>query len=201
MARSLTRSTKGALRLLDDGENVIAAVLLHLGLPMNSVDPEHLRQVQDLLTQTKPLVQAYTSDAYKERLISGQAWVSLGWSGDLVQAADEAKEVNVVVPSAARCSGPTAWRFPKGVENIDLAHAFIDFLLDPEIAARNAQAVHFATPNLAAQAQLPPAVRADARIYPPDGSARPLPVLEEPGPGHRPDRRGVASRAAGVSWL
>ena len=64
------------ITMLDDPENVIAAVLLHLGLPMNSLDPQHLARAKQLLAEQKPLVQAYTSDAYKDRLISGEAWVA-----------------------------------------------------------------------------------------------------------------------------
>jgi spermidine/putrescine transport system substrate-binding protein len=56
---------------------------------------------------------------------------------------------------------------PKGAENLDLAHQFIDFLLDPAVAVRNALKVNYATPNVAARQQLPPAMLADESIYPP----------------------------------
>src|SRR4051794_25315156 len=74
---------RGRIMMLDDMENVVAAALSQLGLPMNSVDPRHLEQAELLLVKQRPLVQAYTSDAYRERLITGDAWAALGWSGDL----------------------------------------------------------------------------------------------------------------------
>lgn len=158
---------KGRITMLDDAENVVAAVLVHLGLPLNSIEPEHLARAQKLLVRQRPLVKAYTSDAYKELLIAGQAWASLGWSGDLRQAADEEPQVKVVVPESGTMMWVDSMAIPKAAENALLAHKFIDFLLRPEVAARNAQAVKFATPNVAARDKLPPEMRDDPTIYPP----------------------------------
>jgi spermidine/putrescine-binding protein len=174
--------------MLDDMENVVAAVLGHLGLPLNSVEPEHLAQAQRLLLAQKPLVQAYTSDSYRERLIAGDAWASLGWSGDLLQAdaALESSSGSILLPSttaagsrryAARVrviippNGTLVWMdsmaIPRAARNVELAHEFIDYLLDPAVAALNAQKVNYATPNAAARALLPADMLADERIYPP----------------------------------
>ncbi|MDX1945519.1 MAG: spermidine/putrescine ABC transporter substrate-binding protein [Pirellulaceae bacterium] len=158
---------RGRITMLDDPENVIAAVLLHLGLPMNSLDPGHLAQAKELLARQKPLVQAYTSDAYKDRLISGEAWVALGWSGDLLQAADESEEVRVIVPATGTLIWIDSLAIPRAARNVDLAHRFIDFLLRPEIAVKNAEAVYYATPNLTARGQLPAEMRDDPVIFPP----------------------------------
>jgi spermidine/putrescine-binding protein len=162
---------KGRITMLDDLENVIAAVLLHLGKPLNSVAAADLLAAKQLLLQQKPLVQAYTSDAYRERLIAGDAWVSLGWSGDLLQAADIAAEqghtVNVVVPVTGTLKWLDSMAIPRRAMDVELAHRFIDHLLDAGVAARNAEHVHYATPNLAAFTKLTPEMAADQRIYPP----------------------------------
>src|SRR5207302_1568977 len=63
-------ANRGRITMLDDMENVVAAALAHLGWPLNSVEPDHLEAAQRLLIEQKPLVQAYTSDSYRERLIS-----------------------------------------------------------------------------------------------------------------------------------
>ncbi len=158
---------RGRITMLDDAEHSVAVALMHLGKPMNSVDEQDLAAAQKLLSEQRPLVQAYTSDAYKEKLIAGNAWASLGWSGDLLQAADEEPQVRVIIPE----KGTTIWldslALCKGAKNLELAHRFINFLLDPEIAARNAQYVHYATPNREALALLPAEVRNDPAIYPP----------------------------------
>ena len=164
-------ANRGRITMLDDAENVVAATLLMLGLPMNSVAPSDLRKAQDALLEQKPLVQAYTSDAYKERLISGDAWASLGWSGDLIQAADTAQEegldVQVIVPATGTMRWLDSMAIPRAATNPELAHRFIDFLLDPAIAKRNAEHVHYPTPNRAAFLMLAADDQHDANVYPP----------------------------------
>jgi spermidine/putrescine transport system substrate-binding protein len=155
------------ITMLDDAEHAVAMALQHLGRPANSVKLSDLDEAQKLLIAQRPLVQAYTSDAYKEKLVAGDAWVSLGWSGDLRQAADLDENVRVIVPE----KGTTIWldslAIPRAAPNAQLAHRFINFLLDPEVAARNAEYVHYATPNLAALKRLPADERNDASVYPP----------------------------------
>jgi spermidine/putrescine-binding protein len=167
------RNNRGRITMLDDMENVVAAVLGHLGYPLNSVDVDHLAAVQRLLIEQKPLVQAYTSDAYRERLITGDAWAALGWSGDLLQADSELQKSNpnarvkVIIPRGGTMLWIDSMVIPKAAQNVDLAHAFIDYLLEPNIAALNAQKVNYATPNAAARTLLPAAMLADESIYPP----------------------------------
>jgi spermidine/putrescine transport system substrate-binding protein len=162
---------QGRITMLDDLENVVGIVLMMLKRPLNSVDPQDLEDVKDKLLSQRPLVQAYTSDSYRERLISGDAWISLGWSGDLLQAADIATEqghtVNVVVPVTGTLKWLDSMAIPRRATDVELAHRFIDHLLDASVAARNAKHVHYATPNLAAFAKLTPEMAADQRIYPP----------------------------------
>jgi spermidine/putrescine-binding protein len=163
---------RGRITMLDDMENVVAAVLSHLGLPLNSVDPAHLAAAQRLLIQQKPLVQAYTSDSYRERLIAGEAWAALGWSGDLLQADGELEKsgrrggrVRVIIPPGGTMIWIDSMVIPKASQNVELAHAFIDYLLDPAVAALNAQKVNYATPNAAARQLLPAAMLANESIY------------------------------------
>jgi spermidine/putrescine transport system substrate-binding protein len=189
---------RGRVTMLDDMENVVAAALSHLGFPLNSVESEHLAAAQKLLVAQRPLVQAYTSDSYRERLISGEAWAVLGWSGDLMQADSELEKqgsgftvqgsggregtgdreqeagdrgerarVRTIVPEGGTMLWFDSMVIPAAARNVELAHEFINHLLEPEIAAMNAEKVNYATPNLAAKALLPPKMLAEESIYPP----------------------------------
>lgn len=161
------RRYRGRITVLDDLEATIGAALMHLGYPLNSVDPQHLAAAAQLLRAQRPLLQAYTSDSYKERLIAGEAWVALGWSGDLVQASQEEERIDVIVPQGGTMLWVDSMAIPRAARRPDLAHTFIDFLLDPHVARDNALAVQYATPNTAAFRLLPDEVRADLRVYPP----------------------------------
>lgn len=155
---------KGRITMLDDAENTVAAVMLYLGHPMNSTDPAHLEEARQALLRQRPLVQAYTSDGYKEKLIKGEAWVALGWSGDILQAARENANVQAVIPA----SGTMVWvdniAIPRGAQHVELAHVFIDFLLEPEIAARNANFVRYPTPNRDARPLLSEEMQSDPAV-------------------------------------
>lgn len=158
---------RGRITMLDDMENVVAAAMLQLGFPLNSVEADHLAQARELLVAQKRLVQAYTSDSYRERLLTGQAWAALGWNGDLQQAAAENDDIHVVIPKSGTLIWLDSMVIPKAARHVELAHAFIDFLLEPAIAARNAVARQYPSPNIAAREQLPQAMREDQVIYPP----------------------------------
>jgi spermidine/putrescine-binding protein len=158
---------KGRITMFDDAENVVATVLLYLGYPMNSTDDEHLAKVKEVLIKQRPLVQSYTSDAFKEKLIKGEAWVVLGWSGDILQAAGENENIRAVVPETGTMIWVDAMAIPKDAKNKRLAHEFINFLLEPEIAARNANTVRYASPNVTAREYMTKDLLDDPAIYPP----------------------------------
>jgi spermidine/putrescine transport system substrate-binding protein len=179
------RRYRGRITMLDDLENVVAAVLMFLGRPLNSVDRHDMLAAKQLLLQQKPLVQAYTSDAYRERLIAGDAWASLGWSGDLLQAAEIAAEqgdtVDVIVPRQGTLLWLDSLAIPARATSVPLAHRFIDYLLSVPVAVSNAEYVHYATPNAAAKAKLDPESAADPRIYPPAATLARCQWLEDRG--------------------
>jgi len=159
---------KGRITMLDDPEHVTALAMLYLGRPVNSTEHDDLQDAQRLLAEQRGLVQAYTSDDYKERLIRGDTWVALGWSGDLLQAQGEDETIRVVLPEQGTLLWVDAMCIPIASRRSDLAHAFIDFLHEPRRAAQNAEFVRYATPNLAAQELLPEDLRSDATVYPSD---------------------------------
>ena len=173
---------RGRITMLDDLENTVAAVLLHLGLPLNSVEPAHLQKARQLLLEQKPLLQAYTSDSYKERLISGDAWAALGWSGDLSQAAREEARIAVVVPRQGTMMWLDSMVIPRAARNAALAHRFINFMLSPETAERNALAVQYATPNATARARLPQSMLSNESIYLPAATLAQCDWLRNRGP-------------------
>lgn len=173
---------KGRITMLDDPENVVAIVLVKLGLPMNSTDPEHLAKAEQHLIAQRDLVQAYTTDDFKERLIRGDSWVALGWSGDLLQARAENPYIKLVLPEEGTMLWVDTMCVPATSKNVELAHAFIDFLNEPEIAAQNAAFVRYATPNRAARELLPDDLRDDPTVYLPESYADRCHWLQDKGP-------------------
>ena len=84
--------------------------------------------------------------------------MAVGYSGDILQARDRAAEAanNVNVAYSIPKEGALMWldsfAIPADAPHPDEAHAFINFMLRPEIAARNSNFVFYANGNLASQA-------------------------------------------------
>jgi spermidine/putrescine transport system permease protein len=158
---------KGRIVMMNDKEHVLAAALLYLGLPMNSTDDADLAKARDLLLRQRPWVQAYETDTIKEKLIKGEAWVALGWNGDILQARSEAPEVKCIVPESGTLMWVDSMAIPKDAPNPELAHAFINYLLRPDVAVRNARKVRYASPNKAARPLMDADLLHDPAVYPP----------------------------------
>ena len=104
-------------------------------------------------------------------MVNGEAAVALTWSGQAADMMWDNEDIDYIVPE----EGSNLWFdnmvIPRTAKNIDGAHAFINFMLDAEIAAQNADYVGYSTPNLAAMDFMDPEVIEDERYYP-DEEAR-----------------------------
>jgi spermidine/putrescine-binding protein len=173
---------KGHVTMLDDAEHAFAIALIHLRHPPNSTNRSHLEEAKSLLLRQRPLILEYTSDRYKDELDDGSAWASLGWNGDLAQARAKNPKVKVLIPE----SGTIVWvdniAVLKASGNRRLAHAFVNFLLDPEVAAKNATSLGYATPNKTAAERIPAAEKEDPVIYPPQTLLEKCELLRHHGP-------------------
>lgn len=174
--------SSGRITMLDDAEHNVAVALMHLGRDMNSLADDDLAAAKKLLLDQKPLVQAYTSDSFKERLMAGDSWVALGWSGDLMQAKAERPEIRVIVPASGTMLWIDSMAIPHDAKHAELAHEFIDFLLEPAVAARNAELVKYASPVTAARSLISPELAEDPAVYPPESTLEKCGWLQDRGP-------------------
>jgi putrescine transport system substrate-binding protein len=96
----------------------------------------------------------------------------VGWSGDVKQAqrrATEAKngvEIGYSIPKEGAQMFFDNLAIPRDAAHVAEAHAFIDYLLRPEVAASNSNLVAYANGNLASQKFIDTAVLDDRSIYP-----------------------------------
>lgn len=144
----------GKFSMLDDERETPGAALKFLGNSLNDTDPAALQQAQDLLIAQKPLLAAYNSADVNRKLASGEYVIAHAWSGTAMQArnglGDEFSgnpNIEFVIPR----EGGTIWMdnlvILKDSPNAYTAHVFIDFLMRPAIAARNAEYIGYITPS------------------------------------------------------
>lgn len=174
-------SLKGKVFLVDGAREVIGMGLNSLGESLNSKDETLLREATDKLITLSPNIKAIIGDEITPLMINNEAAVALTWSGQAADMMWENEELDFAVPK----EGSNLWFdnfvIPKTADNVDGAHAFINFMLDAENSAQNNDYVGYSTPNKAAMTLMDPEVIEDERFYPGEELRERLEVYENLG--------------------
>lgn len=157
---------KNQILLADGAREVMGMSLNSLGYSLNETDEDKLQEAKANLMDLTPNVKAIVGDEIKLLLANEEAGIGVVWSGDANEIMSENEDLNYVIPS----EGSNVWFdnvvIPKTAENVEGAHAFINFMLRPDIAAKNTDYVGYSTPNKDALKLLDAEVREDERFYP-----------------------------------
>ncbi|VVN95865.1 polyamine ABC transporter substrate-binding protein [Pseudomonas fluorescens] len=158
---------------LDSADEMLPAVLNYMGLNPNSENPEDYKKAEAKLMAVRPYVTYFHSSKYISDLANGDICVAAGFSGDIFQAkaraAEAGKGVDIayVIPK----EGGNLWfdllAIPKDASNVKEAHAFINYLLKPEVIAQVSDYVGYANPNPGSDKLMEESIRNDEAVYPP----------------------------------
>ncbi|MBR3927963.1 MAG: spermidine/putrescine ABC transporter substrate-binding protein [Clostridia bacterium] len=134
--------------MLKSYRDTIGITLKMLGYPINTHDEEALNAAKEALIQQKKdgIVQGYLVDEVKDKMIGGEAAMAVMWSGDAMYAIMENDSLEYVIPEEGSNVWLDAMCIPKTCENVEAAHAFIDFMCRPDIAYKNMQYIYYSTP-------------------------------------------------------
>ena len=169
----------GRVLMLDDARETLGAALKRLGRSLNTRDEPWLRRAQALLLEQKPLVKTYDSANYHDVLASGDVWLAQGWNGQFAKAMERHPDLRYVLPKEGASLFIDSLVVPRGAPHPELAHAFIDFTLEAETAAEICRTMGYSSPNHAALALLPPSLRANAAVFPPEQDVARLELMED----------------------
>ncbi|MBA1272982.1 extracellular solute-binding protein [Stutzerimonas azotifigens] len=157
---------------LDSPTEILPAALHYLGFQPDSGKADELKKAEDLFMQIRPHVAYFHSSKYISDLANGNICVAIGYSGDIYQAksrAEEAKNnVNVGynIPNEGAGSFFDMLAVPADAKNVESAHAFLDYLMKPEVMAAITDYVQFPNANAAATPLVDESIRNDPGIYP-----------------------------------
>ena len=179
------------VHMLDSADDILPAALHYLGIDPNSVKQADLDKAADLMMKIRPSVRKFHSSEYLNALASGEICLVVGWSGDIKQAQKRAAEAKnaaknvakngVVIGYAIPKQGAQMWfdnlAIPKDAAHVAEAYAFINYLLKPEVAAKNSNLVSYANGNLASQKFVDRAVLDDRGVYPDAASMQRLYIV------------------------
>jgi len=157
---------------LEDPTDMVGTVLLWLGKNPNSESEADLQLAEEALLKVRPYIRTIHSSQYIEDLANGEVCIAVGYSGDVLQARDRAaeagKEIDIryVIPREGALMWFDTLAIPADAAHPGNAHAFINYLLRPDVAAANSNFVNYATANAAALKLVNEDLRNDAGIYP-----------------------------------
>jgi putrescine transport system substrate-binding protein len=165
---------------IDEPTDVIPLAMLYLGRDPNSLDPKDLADAERLLAGVRPYIRYFSSAKMLIDLPNEEVCLAMSWSGDYAQAMLRAEQVGRPVPLAYTVPSEGAlawfdlWFIPADAPHPDNAHLFLNYLLRPEVAAAIVRETRYATPNLPAIGLLPPEIRDDPAVFPPESMRRSL---------------------------
>lgn len=158
---------------LDSADEMMPTVLNYMGLNANSTNPEDYKKAEAKLLAVRPYVTYFHSSKYIADLANGDICVAIGFSGDMFQAkaraAEAGKGMNIAysIPKEGGALWFDMLAIPKDAANAKEAHAFINYLLKPEVIAQVSDSVGYANPNPGSDKLMEQSIRTDASVYPP----------------------------------
>nr|WP_246806199.1 polyamine ABC transporter substrate-binding protein [Rhizobium lusitanum] len=160
--------------MLDSPTDVIPAALRYLGLDPNSTKQEDFKKAEDLLTAVRPFVRKFHSSEYINALANGDICVAFGYSGDVLQARNRAAEAKngVKISYSIPKKGAQMWfdvmAIPADAPHVAEAHAFLNYIMKPEVIAKASNFTAYANGNKASQQFVSKDVLEDPAVYPTD---------------------------------
>ena len=163
---------KCGISILDAPSEILGAVLIYLGRDANSEKPEDLKAAEKVLMSVRPYIRLINSSKYIEDLANGEICLALGWSGDVLQASNRAKEagkgisIKYNIPKEGSVMFFDNFAIPADASHVKNAHLFIDYMSRADVAAKNSNFLSYANSNAASWASITPEIKGNPNIFP-----------------------------------
>ena len=157
---------KNKVLVLDGNREALGMALQSLGYSLNSKNENELHAAEVKLKELKPNVRAVLNEEIKTMMKLEEAPIGMGYSGDAAAVAEENPNVQYILPKDGSAVWTDNFAIAHTAVNVEGAYAFINFMLRPENAARNAEYVGYSTPNEKAKELMDPEVTSDETFYP-----------------------------------
>ena len=158
------------IALWDTPSEMFPIVLNYLGKDPKGSNPADIKAAAEVLKAIRPDVKRF-SPSIIDQLPRGEICLAAGNGGDLNLAKARSEEVknNVgieVLTPKGMGFWIESWLIPVDAKNVANAHKYIDYTLDPEVAAKNGIAVTFAPASKPAREKMPAKLVATRSIFP-----------------------------------
>jgi len=157
---------RGRMTMLNDFRETIGAGLKYLGYSVNSRNEDEINAAADQVIQWRANLAKFESEQYKNGIATAEFLVVHGYSGDILQVMQEDSGVNFLYPKEGAIISCDYLAIPKTAPEVGLAHQFINFLYEPQMAALNMKSTLFISPNKEAYQYLDPALKNNLILFP-----------------------------------
>lgn len=171
----------GRMTMMNDAREALGAALKTLGYSINSRSKEEIEQAADLLISWKYHLAKFENEQYKSGLINGEFLISQSYSSDILQVQRESKNVSFAFPQEGTILAIEQITIPIKAPNAELAHAFINFMLEPKAAALNIERTHALTPVISSYKLLPEHLRVSPILFPSEEQKNNMEKIEDLG--------------------
>ena len=156
---------RGRMTMFNDMRETIGAALKTLGYSINTTSEAELAEAERLLLEWKKNLAKFENEQYKIGLASGEFLLVHAWNGDVFQVRKENPDVRFVVPEEGTIISCDDLVIPAEAGQAGLAHAFINYLHDPAVAAENTEFIYYLCPNKDSYPLLSPEIRENPGIF------------------------------------
>jgi spermidine/putrescine transport system substrate-binding protein len=163
---------KGRVTVLDSQRELLAAALKYLGYSANDTDEAHWKQARDVIIRAKPYWAAFNASSYIKELTVGNIWLVHGYSNDIFQADLDAQKAQrgfrilASIPKEGAVLALDSMVLHQSGPRPDLAHRFIDFMLDGKNSSELTNLIGSGNPNLAARQYIQPEIAQSPAVFP-----------------------------------
>ena len=154
------------ISVLDAPDELLYGLMNYQGRSLSNSSPGRIRKAGVVLDGLRPNLRYVDSERYIDDLNQGKLCVALAWVGDALAAADAGQPVQFVVPEEGSSLFIDNLVIPTSARRADLAHKFIDYLMQPQVAAKITEETLYPSANADAREFLDPALRDQPGLYP-----------------------------------
>ncbi len=169
------------MTMLNDIREGLGAALKYLGYSLNSVDAAEVEMAGEQLVLWKRNLAKFDVDEAKIGLGAGEFIVVQGYNGDIALVMEENPHIGFYVPKEGSSLAADDFVVPVGAGNPDLAHAFINYMMDPEVALANMEGIHYYMPNPEALERLPVELKENPAFFVDDAVVAKCEVIRDLG--------------------
>ena len=158
--------------VFDSPTDVFQQTLAYLGKNPRSTDPADYQAAADVWAKVRPYITQFHNSEYISALANGDICIAMGYSGDVFQARDRAVEakngvkLDYLIPREGAMMWFDFMAIPKDAPHPDAAHAFLDYILMPEVIGPITNEVYYANANTKAKPFTEKEVLEDETVYP-----------------------------------